>query len=52
MIFIESPLNSENLSRKKKNTSYFKYFGKEFPSHGYNATFGKSSLKKGNVRYS
>ena len=31
---LNSPLTSENLPRKKKNTSYFKYFGKEFPSSG------------------
>jgi len=42
---LNSPLTSENLPPKKKNTSYFKYFGKEFPSRGYNATFGKFSLK-------
>ena len=31
---LNSPLTSENLPRKKKNTSYFKYFEKEFPASG------------------
>lgn len=31
---LNSPLTSGKPSPKKKNTSYFKYFGKEFPSSG------------------
>ena len=43
-------LYPKNLFRKKKNTSYFKYFRKEFPSI-FITVSGKSFPKKKNTSY-
>ena len=48
---LNSPLTSENLPRKKKNTSYFKYFGKEFPSGGRKNHPFSSKLERGGGFY-